>query len=219
MVIVAVLASSLWFGAPLLPVVVVLLAFAHPLLAVAGAAAWAVISRMRVAGAPEPEDEVRILDRIVSELQGGASPRAALVAAARRERIVDLSAVERFVVAGLPAPAIAAELADTLPLNGRLVAAAWALAGETGAPAAPIMSLLAGRASERSRLVRERRALTAQARATAWLIAGLPLVVLLGLAVTGRIGPGPGLSVVMVGVALQCAGLAIVAVMMRGSAR
>ena len=115
----------------------------------------------------------------------------------------------------LPSRRIAVALRDALPTNGRLAAAAWALAGESGAPAAPVMASLAGRAAERGKLDRERRAATAQSRATAWVIARLPLAVLIALWVTGRLASGPALPVLLVGVALQVVGLSIAVAMVR----
>lgn len=219
MVTVAVVSLVLWVGTPLIPVLVVLLAFAHPLAALVTIVVWVVTNRLRAPAGASPEDEVRVFDRIVAELQGGASPRSALAAVADRERVIDLSVAKRLVAAGLPTSLIAHEVGKALPHNGRLASAAWALAGEAGAPAAPVMTLLAGRAAERGRLDRERRALTAQARATAWLIAGVPMLVLAALLVMGRLSAGPGLPVVLVGVMLQVLGLAIVTVMIRRASR
>lgn len=207
---------ALWRGQQIVVVAVLLAALRYPGPAVLGLTAWIVISRMRrVAQVARPDDEARVLDRLMSELDGGASPRAAVAAASRLGGPVDLAPARRRIEAGLPAPDVAAALRDALPHNGRLIAAAWALAADAGAPAGPVMSLLARRAAERGRLDRERRALTAQARATAWLIAGLPLAVCAVLAATGRLGAGPGLPLVAAGAALQVVGVWIVVLMMR----
>lgn len=208
-------AALLWRGDRLMPLLLAFAALQHPGVSLAVITIWVVVSRLRSGGQTTPDEEALLLDRLVGELEGGTSPRAALLAIGRRGGVIRLDATTRMVSAGLPAQTIARSLREALPFNGRLTAAAWALAGDMGAPAAPVMGLLARRAAERGRLDRERRALTAQARATAWLIAGLPLAVLVGLAVTGRISPGPTLSVVLVGCALQVAGLAIVVLMMR----
>jgi tight adherence protein B len=214
-VIAVMLGAALWRPGPVLPVVIVLAAVNHPVHALIAAVLWAVLAHGRRAGGPDPDDEAAALHRIVSELEGGASPRAALRAAARSSGPVDLRHAARLVEAGMPARRIAASVGEALPHNGRLAAAAWALAGEAGAPAGPVMAALARRASERGRLDRERRASTAQARATAWLIAGLPLAVLVVLIASGRLGFGPALPIVLTGVALQAAGLTVVATMLR----
>ena len=65
-------------------------------------------------------------------------------------------------------------------------------------------------------MLRERRALTAQARATAWLVAGVPLGLFAVLAVTGRIDIGPSLPIAAVGLGLQLVGVAVVVLMLRG---
>lgn len=200
-----------------MPFVVVVLALSNPgpaLLAIAG---WAVLARLRRENGPTPDDEVRALEALVAELDGGASPRAGLLRVAASSREPDLSVPARLIAAGMPSGRIAASLGEALPHNGRLTAAAWALSGEAGAPAAPVMGALARRAAEHGRLDRERRAATAQARATAWVIGGLPLAVLIGLAVTGRIAPGPALPILLVGVILQLIGLGIAFVMVRRS--
>lgn len=215
MLIGLVVASILWRARAVAPALVVVAAFRFPAPALAAAGVWAVVARLRRDSGPSPDDEARMLDRVIGELEGGASPRAALVAVARRSRSIDLSVPARLVAAGMPADRVSRALGSVLPHNGRLTAAAWALAGEAGAPAAPVMRLLARRAAERGRLERERWALTAQARATAWLIAGMPLAVLGVLVLSGRVGPGPALPVVAVGVALQLAGLGVVVAMLR----
>jgi Flp pilus assembly protein TadB len=66
--------------------------------------------------------------------------------------------------------------------------------------------------------VRERRALTAQARASAWVVAGLPVLLLAGMLVTGRLRPAsdPALGLVIgVGVVLQALGVIVVWSMLR----
>lgn len=211
----ALIAVLLWRADRIAPVLIALAALRYPGHAALGLAAWIAVERLRRGKGAQPDDEARLLDRLVAELEGGASPRSALLAVARRSGPIDLSAAGRAIVAGRPARDVARSLAAALPRNGHLVAAAWGLTAEAGAPAGPVMGQLARRAGERGRLDRERRALTAQARATAWLIAGLPLAVCVGLAVTGRIQPGPALPVVLAGVLLELVGLAIVGTMLR----
>jgi tight adherence protein B len=216
-VIVAVVSVALWRAETVLPALAIVLALRFPWLALAVIGGWTIVERARSESGPSPDDEARLLDRLVAELEGGASPRSALVAIADAPGAIDLSEATRRAIVGRPPEEIAKSLAEVLPHNGRLVSAAWALAGVSGAPAAPVMRLLARGASERGRLERERRASTAQARATAWLIAGLPMLVLVVLALSGRIGGGTAAPVVAFGVGLQLAGLAIVVAMLRGT--
>lgn len=214
--IVAVVAAALWRPGPILPLAVAIAALRHPIPAALTLAVWLLVTRLRGSHGPTPDDEARILDRLVGELEGGSSPRAAVVAVSGSGAI-DLSESARLVEAGMPIVEVAESIGRALPHNGRLASAAVAVTGSTGAAAAPVMRLLARRASERGRLERERRALTAQSRATAWLIAGLPLGVLSVLLVSGRLRPGPALPVIGIGVALQLAGLVAVVAMLRRS--
>jgi Flp pilus assembly protein TadB len=84
-----------------------------------------------------------------------------------------------------------------------------------------MFEILAVGAAEEGSLRRERRALTVQARASAAVVAGLPFLVLVGMAVTGRLGSSgdPALGLVLaVGIGLQAAGLAVVWGMLRRAA-
>jgi tight adherence protein B len=212
-----VVASVLWRGSAVTPVVLVVAALRFPGSALVGLAGWIVVTRWSASKRPTPDDEAAALDRIVAELDGGASPRAAVVRVSTASRHIDLGRAASLARAGLGSKEISGALREAFSHNGPLVSAAWALAADSGAPAAPVMGLLARRAAERGRLERERRALTAQARATAWLIAGMPLAACVVLAVTGRIRSGPALPVVLGGVALQAIGLGIVLLMLRRS--
>lgn len=209
-------AAILWRGTALAPVLAVLLVPRFPVLALVVGVASVVVHRRSTDPAPSVDDEAWVLERLAARMAGGDSPRAALVGVSGGSA-VDLTVPVRMAQLGEPLERIAEPLGAALPHNGSLLAAAWVLSGETGAPAASIMRMLAGRAAERGRLERERRSLTAQARATAWLIAGLPAALLLFMAVTGRLGPGPGAAVVLVGVVLQALGLAVVAMLIRGA--
>jgi Flp pilus assembly protein TadB len=85
------------------------------------------------------------------------------------------------------------------------------------------MTTLAARADDIGTLARERRALTAQARLSAWIVGGAPLGLLAILAVTGRLGgllgDPVGRFVLGVGLALEFAGAATVVLMVRRSTR
>lgn len=203
-----------WVGIPVLPLVVAAAALAFPVPAAVAVVLWVAADRWRSAPGPDADDEAFFLESIAAELDGGASPRAALVAAAERPGAVRAEGIARVVALGLDSPRIAVQLAAALPLNGRLAGAAWAISAESGAPLGPVVRLLAQRAGGRGRLLRERRALTAQARATAWLIGGLPVVLFIALVVTGRIGVA-ALPVAMAGAALQAVGIVIVLIMLR----
>jgi Flp pilus assembly protein TadB len=211
----AVLGLVLWAGSSPLPLLVAFLAFRLPMVAVVGAAAWVTRDWLRRDRGPTPDDEARFLEGVVTELHGGASPRVAVVRSAERSTAVDARQAMRAASLGLDSARLAASLARAMPLNGRLAGAAWAISSESGAPFGPVMQLLSQRAAERGRLLRERSALTAQARATAWIVAGLPMGLFLVLLLSGRVDVGPSLPVAVAGAALQLLGVAIVVFMLR----
>jgi tight adherence protein B len=209
-------------GAPLPALAAAVLAMWQPLWLLAAAAAWAVAARKRRRQAG-PGDEADFLQGLAAELHAGASLRSAVVAASARAPALDLSRACRLADAGLPAGAVGEALESALPVNGRLAAAAFRLASATGGRVAALFHTLAGRAAEVGRLERERRALTAQARASAWVVGGAPLALLLLLVVTGRVRPlladpvGP--VVLAVGIGLEAVGVAVVWLMVRGAHR
>lgn len=218
----AVLALALAAGVPPVVVGVAALAFWRPLWLLAAAGLWAVLARRR-RGRAGPGDEADFLQGLAAELGAGAALRAAVVAAAARAPALDLDRACRLAGAGLPARQVGEALESALPVNGRLASAAFRLASITGGRVAGLFHSLAGRAAEVGQLERERRALTAQARASAWVVGGLPLALLVILTVTGRTGAlleDPVGPVLMgVGLALEAAGVGIVWLMVRGTAR
>lgn len=191
--------------APLLTFVIVLVA--------AGVHRW----RHRRA-LPGPDAEAGFLHGVATELSGGASLRAALAAAPPGG--LEVGPAARAAVAGISAPRVAGMLREALPVNGRMAAAAWLLAAESGGPAAAVFQVLAVRAAREGELIRERRSLTAQARASAWVVAGLPVVLLVGTLVSGRLDPSDPMvaMVLVVGLSLQGAGIAVVVAMVWGAA-
>lgn len=209
-----------------LPLVLVLLGWlvwAHPLIAVTGIGgygAWSGWRRRR--GRAGPDDEAAFLLALSAELAAGASLRTSLASAGRRSDRLPLHGACRAAAVGLPAPIVARLLGEALAVNGRIAAAAWLLAAESGGPAASVMQALAVRSAQEGELIREQRALTAQARASAWVVAGLPLLVLAGSLLSGRLdlAGDPALGfVVALGLALQIAGVAVVVAMVRRSER
>jgi tight adherence protein B len=210
-------------GAPVALLGFGVLAMIAPAAALAGLGAYACWSRWRKRRAQSgPDDEAAFLQTLGAELAGGASLRAALVVAVAGVPRLSLERAARAAGAGLPAHRVAADLELSLPVNGRLTSATWLLAADGGGPAAALFQSLAARAAAEGELRRERRALTAQARASAWVVAGIPAALLLASLTTGRVrlGGDPVLSViVLVGVTLQAAGVGVVVAMVRRAER
>jgi tight adherence protein B len=219
-----VIALALAAGAPLPALGVAVLAMWQPLWLLAAAAVWALLARRRKRrGGAGPADEAGFLQGLAAELDAGASLRAAVTAAATRAPALDLSRACRLAAAGLPAGEVGEALQAALPGNGRLAAAAFRLASATGGRVAALFHTLAGRAAEVGRLNRERRALTAQARASAWVVGGVPVALLLLLAASGRLGSllsnPAGAAVLAAGLGLEAAGVTVVWLMVRGAGR
>jgi tight adherence protein B len=218
----AILSLSIAAGAPLVVVAVAALAFWRPLWLLGAAGLWAVLARRRRRRAG-PGDEADFLQGLAAELGAGAALRSAVVAAAARAPALDLGRACRLAGAGLPAEQVGEALQRALPVNGRLAAAAFRLASATGGRVAGLFHSLAGRAAEVGRLERERRALTAQARASAWVVGSLPVALLVMLAATGRagalLGSGVGPVVLALGLGLEATGLTVVWLMVRRAGR
>ena len=164
MLIALLLAAAVAAGAPVPAVAVIAIAVVRPRWFLGAVVVWAVAARMRKRHGQSPDDEARFLQGVAAEVGAGASLRSALRAAATRAPDLPLRSL-RAAAAGLPMQQVAAELRETLVINGKLVASAIRLSSTTGAPMGPLFSRLGVRAAERGELARERKALTAQARA------------------------------------------------------
>lgn len=216
---IVVAALALVAGIPVTVVAAAVVVVWNPMVALAAVPVWVWWEhRRRRRALPDPDDEAAFLRSLAAELSGGASLRSALVVAAGRVPRLDLSSVSRMAAVGMPAESVSAALGDALPANGRLASAAWLLAARSGGPAADVAQSLAVRAADEGALRRERRALTAQARASAWVVTALPALLVLAMLVTGRLASGsePALvPILAVGFGLQACGVAVVWWMLR----
>jgi Flp pilus assembly protein TadB len=187
---------------------VVGLAIKWPVVFLVVAAAWSIAARRVLSRRTGPEEEASFLRALAAELASGTSLRKALPEAASRAPELDLKSAVRRAAVGLPAEKIGEALGSALRVNGRTTAAAFRLADVTGGRINPMMLTLAGRADEVGRLARERHALTAQVRASAWLVGGAPVGLLV---VMGLLGVGPDLSGLGgIGRALMLSGLGMI---------
>lgn len=157
-----------------------------------------------------PAEEAQLFSGIVTELQSGASPRGALAAAAARLNRSDLDRMGRLALAGLPFTDIAAAL-DAAGFASTRVGAALEIVDLTGGRAADVFATLRDRARAMVDLEREKRALTAQVRISAVVVALLPLAMLTFHLLGGTLGrmitSGPaGRAVAATGVVMQVAG-------------
>ncbi len=158
-----------------------------------------------------PIDEVRLLTAVVTALRAGHSLRTAWAVATDGDP--NLASVGRLARIGAPISDVGVELA-ALPTNGRRIGAALETLELTGGRAAAVFDRLLAGAVREAELARERRVLTAQARASALVVAGLPVIAtvlsggrqLVALAQSGQVG----LATVVTGIVLQGAGLVVV---------
>ena len=222
MLIVVVVALSVLMARRLWWPLLILAVWFNPIVGVVGAVAWVVYQRIeKRAPSLTPSDEAQFCTAMASELRAGSPLRSALCESLVRFPGLETDQVQRRVAAGLPLAGTAEFLREALPLNGCLVATSLRLAGSSGGRAAPLFETLADRAVAEAALRREQRALTAQARLSAFVIGGLPLVATTLMLVTGRLAPllavgRLGATVLVVGAALQLAGLGVMALLMRG---
>ena len=218
-------ASLLMSGAPVgLAALGAAILILPPWLVLAGVACWVVLLKMKSGRTrATADDEADVLRGLAAELAAGASLRSGLSAAASRSDAIDLSEAARLAEAGMPMPAVAGAVERALPVNGRLAGSALRLAAETGAPIGRLAADLAVRAADHGRLNRERRALTAQAKASAVVVGGAPVLLAAAAALTGRFGSlmesAAGPVILGVGVGLQAVGMAVVWSMVRRATR
>ena len=214
-------AAALLVGIDWRLVTLAMVGFRFPWMLLAGALAWGVVSAMRRRrGRAGPEAEAAFHTAVASELRGGGSLRFALRDAAADVPALDLSGAVRYLAAGAPAGAVAVRLAAGLPSTGRAAAAAMELAAASGARAASVFEVLAERAAFEAELAREQQALTSQARLSALIVGGGPLLFGVGLLATGRAGVlldhgAAGIAAGVIGLGLELAGLLAVALLMR----
>jgi Flp pilus assembly protein TadB len=207
-------AAAVLAGAHPVAAAVVAFALVSPRLFLGSVALWAVVNgagrlgdRTRLVLA-----EARFFGALAAEVEAGASLRHGLLAAAETAAELPVHGAARLAASGSPMRLVAGELAEALPENGRLAAAALECASVTGAASEATFRSLALRASDRVELERERRVGTAQARLTALAVGGAPLVLVLALTMSGR-GPswdGAAAMAAWAGIAMISTGSAFV---------
>lgn len=160
----------------------------------------------------------RAAQELAAALAAGLSLRQALARAARDapEPIAgELRAVADELRLGARLEAALEGLAERVPARDvRVLVTAVLVQRRTGGDLARALAALADRLEERGRLARELRGATAQARLTAWLVAGLPVAA--GLmaevaapgTVRGALGRPPGPLLLLVSAAMYAAGVA-----------
>jgi Flp pilus assembly protein TadB len=164
----------------------------------------------------DPSDEAAFLRSVSAEVRSGASLRHGLLSAVAAEPKLPLAEVGRLAAAGAPFRRIAPVLEEAMPYNGRLVAAVLRMSDRIGGGASALFSHLASITDEDAAIAAERRVATAQARLSAAVVVGAPLIFTILLLVSGGrdLFSGPGLAIAALGLALQLIGLGVVAAML-----
>lgn len=189
--------------------------------ATVGGAAWSVVASA----------ERRYLDRFASQLPvvaqqlagaigAGLSLRQAIARAARdspEPAASELRALSADLELGARIDSALQDAVARLPDPGlRTMVSAIVVQRVVGGDLARALTDLAAGLEARTVLEREARSATAQARMSAWLVAGLPLAggVLVEIASPGilarTIGHGPGLALLIVATALQLVGVVLI---------
>lgn len=213
-------------GATALIAVVAWLALRRPEAPVAAAIGVILAARALLAGADR-----RYLQRVARQLPAVAQLMAGAVAAGlslsqaihRAARDTpeplgpEIGRVSAELDMGTRADDALARLSQRLPdPDLAVLVTAILVQRRTGGDLARALRDMAMRLEERGRLAREIRGATAQARATAWMVAGLPL---LGAALAESaspgmlartLGQGPGLAILTASVALQVVGIMLI---------
>jgi tight adherence protein B len=197
-----------------------------PLVAFGAAGGWALQREVRRRGAERIRERraatvVEVCEGIAADLRAGLPPVAALGSAAGEWR--EFRPVLDAARLGGDIPAALRELAERPGAASlRSVAAAWVVAHRSGAGLAGAVELAARAMREDRATVRVVETELASARATAKLLAGLPLgVLLLGRGTGGDpfhflLSTTPGLVCLGSGLALMWAGLAWIERIARG---
>lgn len=212
----AILAFGVLTGLPWLVVAILALGLWQPWLGLAALAILTVAAAGRRPAALGGHDEAVFHAAVAAELRAGASLRTAIVNATARIPGLSHTAAVRCATIGWPLETVASELATKLVVTGRLLVPAIAVAAAAGGRAAGVFDRLSLRAADEAALHHEIRVATAHARMSAAVVGGLPLVALAFGGVTGRLtalldAGGSGVVVLVVGLALVTAGLAVVA--------
>lgn len=130
-------------------------------------------------------EEAHVLLGVAGELRSGQGVRSAIAEAGRRTSRLDFRAVRRLVASGASLERISDAVANAMPVHGALAAAALRVADRTGGRVAEVFDAAAGLALEEDELYQERRAATAAGRASAVIVVGIPVLVIVYRTLSG----------------------------------
>ncbi|NNC74008.1 MAG: hypothetical protein HKN93_00720 [Acidimicrobiia bacterium] len=214
MIAALVVAAGLAAGSWSVVVAGVLVAAPVPVVAIA-TCGWAVWSWRRRARSADASDVAVLAAGIASELRSGQSMLSALESASHRVPAVDLLRPLRLASVGRSSSQVAAALEAAVPAMGGEFAAAYRLGAESGARSSAVFGRLAVAAGDAVELGRDVRVSSAQARASAVVVALAPVVLIGVMGATGMLTPlwatgGIGIGLAAVGVSLISMGIGAV---------
>ncbi len=161
------------------------------------------------------QTEVAVSEGGLLRLLGGRVSAGATIRSAIADPTIDgiPSKARRLAQLGQPMSDVGDAMVAVLPANGRAFRAICSFSEYTGAAVSAALGILADQAEDVAQLARERRVSLAQVKLSAVVVGVVPMVVSIALvAVRGVPDPGGALVVIpmIVGIALQLAGVAIV---------
>ena len=124
-------------------------------------------------------EEAQVLLGVAGELRAGLGVRSAMAAAGQRSSRLDFRPVRRLVASGASLERISQAVTEAMPVHGSLASAALRVADRTGGRVADVFDSAAALALEEDELRQERRAATAQARTSAVVVVGIPVLVVI----------------------------------------
>ena len=219
MLVAAIVAVAVATGAPAIVVTIVAVAMVQPSAFIVGAVAWAGYRRFQDREGPVWRQEAIFLEGVAAEVRGGSSLRIAIADSAARSHL-ELERAARLAGLGRPMPAVGVALGEALQVNGPLAGPALTMAADSGAEVGPLFDSLSHRAAAAADEAREQKTATAQARLSAWLVAGVPALAAVAMATVGGHDlflSGPGIVLAGVGLGLLATGAATVWLMLRNA--
>ncbi len=165
-------------------------------------------------------EEAQVLLGVAGELRAGLGVRSAMAAVGRRSPRLDFRSVRRLVASGASMERISQSVTEAMPVHGSLAAAALRVADRTGGRVADVFDSAAALALEEDELLHERRAATAQARTSAVVVVGIPVLVVVYRIISGGLGRSLSANplttlLTVVGITLLALGVAVMLVLIK----
>ena len=165
-------------------------------------------------------EEAHVLLGVAGELRAGQGVRSAMAAAGQRSSRLNFRPVRRLVSSGASLERISQAVKEAMPVHGALTSAALRVADRTGGRVAEVFDSVAALALEEDELRQERRAATAQARTSAVVVVGIPVMVIVYRILSGDLARSLSANALsafltIAGVTLLALGVAVMLVLIK----